>query len=125
MPHNIYHQDQEQEKPLSMSDLLRLNNVNAAPIGIRPPPSYLDKSDPNSVVRENEAMLMNQMRDTSATGGALGQISDAEMGAMSALGGMPTQSPTGGSLYSPTALSEEDRMELDRIMRNQAMYGTM
>tara|TARA_R100000781_G_scaffold102538_2_gene66046 strand:+ start:2651 stop:3058 length:408 start_codon:yes stop_codon:yes gene_type:complete len=135
MPHNMYHQ--EQDKPLSMADLLRLNNVNAAPIGIRPP--TLDKSDPNSVmrgaemsafdpnsvVRENEAMLMNQMRDTSATGGALGQISDAEMGAMSALGGMPTQSPTGGSLYGPTALSEEDRRLLDQMMRNQAMYGTM
>ena len=35
MPHNMYHQ--EQDKPLSMADLLRLNNVNAAPIGIRPP----------------------------------------------------------------------------------------
>ena len=122
MPHNMYHQ--EQNKTLSMADLLRLNNVNsAAPTSIPPP------SDPN-VVRENEAMLMNQMRDNSATSGALGQISDAEMGtmagamgtmgAMGNLGGMATESP-----YSPTALSEEDRMLLDQMMRNQAMYGTM
>ena len=96
MPHNIYHQPTGQ---ISELELQRMRENSLTGGGRTAPNPYLTDALRNQTGAGISGMdALNQMRDTSPTGGALGEITEAEMGALNALNQMSEQSQTGGAL---------------------------
>ena len=91
MPHNIYHQPTGQ---ISELELQRMRENSLAGGGRTAPNPYLADALRNARGQITEAEMgafndLNQMSGQSPTGGALGQISGAEMGALG--GGIPRE----------------------------------